>query len=64
MPPDLCRHFQRMNNTSEWASDVRTVATSDGIVTIAPNWMAEALISSPILFRRADTSAKSAYVAL
>lgn len=61
MEQNLRSHFQQMLKTSEWAADVRTVATCDGIVTIAPHWMAQGLISLVIQFGRADTSAEWAF---
>ncbi|WP_424138672.1 hypothetical protein [Roseomonas chloroacetimidivorans] len=44
---DLPREFRRQQISrlhSEWKSDIRTVATADGIVVIAPHFMARGMI--------------------
>lgn len=46
MPRSLRRHFQQRLKSSEWKDDVRTVATADGIVTIAPHFIAQGLIGA------------------
>ena len=48
LPRDLRRRFREQLRSSEWSSDVRTVATSDGIVTIAPHWIAQGFIGAMI----------------
>lgn len=41
----LRRHFKQMLQGT-WRNDVRTVATAEGITTIAPHYMAQGLIGS------------------
>lgn len=45
LAPDIRAYFRRCL-MEDWASDVRTVATSEGIVTIAPHWMAQGIIGA------------------
>jgi hypothetical protein len=54
LPRDLRRHFQQQLRSSDWKNSVRTVATSDGIVTIAPHFIAQGLIAAMQDVGRAD----------
>ena len=44
LPRALRREFKTKLRSSEWKDDTRTVATADGIVNIAPHFMAQGLI--------------------
>src|SRR4051794_10610767 len=48
LPREVRRRFREQLKSSEWGKDVRTVATADGIITIAPHWMAQGFIGSMI----------------
>lgn len=61
LPRDLRRHFQQRLQSSDWKKDVRTVATSDGVVTIAPHWIAQGMIGAMIDVGRADYFTEIAY---
>ncbi|GJD36588.1 hypothetical protein [Methylobacterium aerolatum] len=61
LPRDLRRDFQRKLRSSEWKDDIRTVATSDGIVTIAPHFMAQGLIGAMQDVGRADAKTEVRY---
>ncbi|MCJ2057653.1 hypothetical protein MKL09_13935 [Methylobacterium sp. J-048] len=61
MPPELRQHYRRMHRSSDWSRDVRTLATNDGIITIAPHWMAQVLIASVIEFGRTTLATEIAY---
>ena len=52
VPEDLATVLQR-STRRDWSEDVRTVATPDGITTIAPHPMAEGLIDA-LRFRAAQ----------
>lgn len=58
---DLRRDFRRRLQSSEWSKDIQTVATSGGIVTIAPHWMAQGLIGSIIEMMGMSTQVEMAY---
>jgi hypothetical protein len=45
VPAELSEHMRRMTKR-DWLDDTRTVATADGIVTIAPHAMAEGMIDA------------------
>lgn len=60
LPQSLQRDF-RQKLKRDWSSDVRTVATSDGVVTIAPHWMAQGLIGSMIEVRQVRASMEMEY---
>ena len=61
LPRDLRRSFQQGLKSSEWASDVHTVATDGGIVTIAPHWIAQGMIGSMMELGRTSTKTEFAY---
>lgn len=61
LPRDLRRDFQRKLHSSEWKGDIRTVATADGIVMIAPHFMAQGLIGAMHDAGRADAKAEFRY---
>lgn len=61
LPRDLRRHFQQRLKSSEWKDDVRTVATAEGIVTIAPHFVAQGLIGAMIDVGRADAKTEISY---
>jgi hypothetical protein len=44
--PESLRAALKRDLMADWGRDVRTVATADGIVTIAPHWMAAGLIGA------------------
>lgn len=60
LPDDLRADFRR-KLVGEYADDVRTVATGDGIVTIGPHWMAQGLIGAMIEVGIAKTDLEIAY---
>lgn len=60
LPQSLQRDF-RQKLRRDWSGDVRTVATSDGVVTIAPHWMAQGLIGSMIEVRQVRASLEMDY---
>jgi hypothetical protein len=43
LPRGMRKHFQKQMKSGPFRNDFRTVATLDGIVTIAPHYVAEAL---------------------
>ncbi|ATQ66890.1 MULTISPECIES: hypothetical protein [Methylosinus] len=47
LPRDRRRIFKR-KLAADWRAEVKTIATRDGIVTIAPHYMAQGLISAMI----------------
>ena len=47
LPRDLRRHLLRMTQES-WPGALRTVATADGLVTIAPHYLAQGIIGAAI----------------
>ena len=61
LPRDLRRHFRQSLRSSEWKDDVRTIATHDGIVTIAPHFMAQGLIGAMQEAGRADARTEILY---
>lgn len=61
LPCDLRRHFQQQLKSSDWKNDVRTVATTDGIVTIAPHFIAQGLIGAMQGVGRADARTEIQY---
>ena len=61
LPRGLRRHFQQRLKSSEWTDDVRTVATADGIVTIAPHFIAQGLIGAMQDVGRADARTEIRY---
>lgn len=61
LPRSLRREFRQKLRSSEWSADVRTVATADGIVTIAPHFMAQGLIGAMIEVGRARPESEMAY---
>lgn len=44
--PEALRAALKRDLMADWGRDVRTVATADGIVTIAPHWMAAGLVGA------------------
>jgi hypothetical protein len=40
--------LRRLQNAREWGKDVRTVATADGLITIAPHYMAQGWVDAMI----------------
>lgn len=46
LPRDVRRHFQRHMSNGRFRSDFRTVATVDGLLTIAPHYAAQGLLSA------------------
>ncbi|MGA2493331.1 MAG: hypothetical protein ABSF67_10315 [Roseiarcus sp.] len=48
LPRAAHRQFHQMLTSGPFKGDVRTVATSDGIVTIAPHFIAQGLIGAAI----------------
>lgn len=60
-PPLLRKDFQQRLQSTEWAKDVRPVATTMGIVTIAPHWMAQGLLGSVIQLGLAQPSIELDY---
>lgn len=61
LPRDLRRHFQQRLMSSEWKANVLTVATADGIVTIAPHFVAQGLIGAMQDVGRADVRTEVRY---
>lgn len=61
LPCDLRLHFQRRLQSSEWKGDIRTVATADGIVTIAPHFVAQGLIGAIIEVGQATAAIEIQY---
>lgn len=61
LPRDLRRHFQQRLKSSEWKDDVQTVATADGIATIAPHFIAQGVIGAMQDVGRADTTIEMHY---
>jgi len=59
-PRAVRREFQHRLK-ADHARDVRTVATSDGIVTIAPHYMAQGAIGAAVEIGCAPASAEGAY---
>lgn len=55
LPRELRRFFKR-KIAADWKADIRTIATPDGIVTIAPHFMAQGLIGAAIDTRSAPSS--------
>ncbi len=45
LPRDLRRHF-KARLQQDYRTEIETVATSEGITTVAPHWMAQGLIGS------------------
>ena len=62
LPQDMREHF-RQSLREDYRDAVRTVATAEGIVTIAPHWMAQGFIGSMIECKRMPPSAELAYTA-
>ena len=60
LPRSLRRHMQQ-SLKRDHAGDIRTVATADGIVTIAPHWMAQGFLGSMIQLRQAPASIEMEY---
>ena len=60
LPRSLRRHMQQ-SLKGEHAANIRTVATADGIVTIAPHWMAQGFLGSMIELRQAPASIEMDY---
>lgn len=60
LPKSLQKDF-RQKLKLDWSSDVRTVPTSDGIVTISPHWMAQGLIGSMIEVGMVNPKTEMAY---
>lgn len=60
LPRDLGERFQ-MSLRRDYPNAIRTVATAESIVTIAPHWMAQGFIGSMIESRRMSASADLAY---
>jgi hypothetical protein len=46
MPRGLRKHFQQQMKRGPFAGDFCTVATSDGIIMIAPHYVAQAMTST------------------
>lgn len=44
--PEGLRIALKRDLMADWSRDVRTVATADGLVTIAPHWMAAGLVGA------------------
>lgn len=61
LPRDLRRTFQRQLKSSEYKNAVRTVAVTDGIITIAPHFVAQGLIGAMIDVGQATASTEVAY---
>lgn len=61
LPRDLRRHFQQRLKSSEWKDHVRTVAIAEGIVTIAPHFVAQGLIGAMQDVGRADARVEARY---
>jgi hypothetical protein len=61
LPRSLRRHFRQQLQSSQWAKDVRTVATSAGIATIAPHWVAQGLIGAVIEIGHTPAATEMAY---
>lgn len=59
-PRPVRKEFQRRLK-ADHADDVRTVATSDGIVTIAPHYMAQGAIGAGIDIGCTPTTAEASY---
>lgn len=57
---DLRGHFRRCL-MEDWASDVRTIATAEGIVTIAPHWMAQGVVAAIGEIRGTEAALTMAY---
>jgi len=47
LPRALRRHMQQMLQ-KHWGKDLKTVATSDGVVTIAPHFAAQGLLGAAV----------------
>lgn len=60
LPRDLGERFQR-SLRRDYPNAIRTVATVEGIVTIAPHWMAQGFIGSMIESKYIPASADLAY---
>jgi hypothetical protein len=45
---DARRVFLRKLQSAEWGKDVRTVATADGLITVAPHYMAQGWIDAMV----------------
>lgn len=60
LPRALGERFQQ-SLRRDYPSAIRTVATAEGIVTIAPHWMAQGFIGSMIESKRMPPSADLAY---
>ncbi|WP_331299202.1 hypothetical protein [Methylobacterium oryzae] len=60
LPRALNEKFQR-SLRRDYPEAIRTVATAEGIVTIAPHWMAQDFINSMIETKRMPASADLAY---
>lgn len=60
LPRDLGERFQR-SLRRDYPEAIRTVGTAEGIVTIAPHWMAQGFIGSMIESKRMPPSAELAY---
>lgn len=60
LPPDLRAYF-RQALMEEWAADVRTVATAEGIVIIAPQWMAQGVVGAIGEIQSTEVALTAAY---
>lgn len=62
LPRSLRREFHRKLVSGPFKDDARTIATTTGIVTIAPHFCAQGLIQAAVHFGAAEASIEMEYV--
>lgn len=60
LPRSLRRHMQK-SLRADYAQAIKTIATTDGIVTIAPHWMAQGFLGSMIELKQVRSSIEFEY---
>jgi hypothetical protein len=61
VPRGMRREFAVSLRNGSFAKDIKTIATADGIVTIAPHYMAHGIIDASVKAGRAPESAEQDY---